>query len=90
MAFFRKSKSAAPRQSTRAFWRAAGRALADQLNYWFGPKPAAATQRAGRHAAAAFDYPVGYNINIQPRNLEASPFEQLRSLAMAGTSCALH
>jgi hypothetical protein len=56
----------------------AGQALKD---WWFGPdKPQPLSAPAGT-PPRQFDYPVGYNINIQPRNLEATSFEQLRQLA---------
>jgi len=32
-------------------------------------------------APRTLDYPVGYNINIQPRNMEPISFDQMRSLA---------
>ena len=32
-------------------------------------------------AGRAFDYPVGYNLNVQPRTYEAVGFEQMRALA---------
>jgi hypothetical protein len=48
---------------------------------WFGPnqplQPVAQDQAAGR----AFDFPVGYNTRIQPRQEEAVSFGQLRALA---------
>ena len=48
---------------------------------WFGPlqpqKPVAPESVAGR----AFDYPVGYNLNYQPRREEPVSFEQLHTLA---------
>lgn len=50
-------------------------------NDWFSPQqplePFAQEQAKGR----AFDYPVGYNVNIQPRAYEAVSFAQLRALA---------
>jgi hypothetical protein len=59
----------------------AGRALVDQLNSWFGPEqPEQISAPAGTRPRTQ-DYPVAYNINIQPRNLETVSFEQLRSLA---------
>jgi hypothetical protein len=48
---------------------------------WFGPQqplqPFAQEQAKGRQ----FDYPVGYNVNIQPRAYEPTSFAQLRGLA---------
>ena len=48
---------------------------------WFGPQepiqPAAPPAIAGR----AFDYPIGYNLQIQPRAGEAVNFAMLRALA---------
>jgi len=48
---------------------------------WFGPsqplQPAAQEQAEGR----MFDYPVGYNLRIQPRSEEGISFAQLRGLA---------
>lgn len=54
------------------------RAAAD---YLFGPElPQPISAPAGTPPRTQ-DYPVGYNINIQPRNLEAISFAQMRSLA---------
>ena len=59
----------------------AGRALANQINTWFGPEqPEQISAPAGTRPRTQ-DYPVAYNINIQPRNLETVSFEQLRNLA---------
>jgi hypothetical protein len=50
---------------------------------WFGPmqplQPQAQQQAEGR----AFDFPVGYNLRIQPRSEETVSFAQLRQLADA-------
>jgi Phage portal protein len=58
-----------------------GRKLRNTFNVWFGPDlPMPSSAPAGT-PPRTFDYPVGYNINIQPRNLEPVSFEQMRSLA---------
>jgi Phage portal protein len=58
-----------------------GRKLRNTIGVWFGPDlPMPPSAPAGT-PPRALDYPVGYNINIQPRNLEPISFEQMRSLA---------
>jgi Phage portal protein len=58
-----------------------GRKLRNTINIWFGPdRPLPPSAPAGT-PPRTLDYPVGYNINIQPRNLEAVSFDQMRSLA---------
>lgn len=61
----------------------AGRSLANRLNYWFGPDQPQPVSAPEGTRLRAFDYPVSYNIQIQPRNQEAVSFEQLRGLADA-------
>lgn len=55
--------------------------IAGVANAWFGPLdplvPMAPPDVIGR----AFDYPVGFNINTQPRPLEPGMFADLRNLA---------
>ena len=50
---------------------------------WFGPsqplRPEAPADTAGRQ----FDYPVGYNLRLQPRQDEGTSFAELRGLADA-------
>ncbi|HEV2678173.1 MAG TPA: hypothetical protein VGV37_26840 [Aliidongia sp.] len=50
---------------------------------WFGPsqplRPEAPAETAGRQ----FDYPVGYNLRLQPRQDEGTGFAELRGLADA-------
>jgi hypothetical protein len=58
-----------------------GRKLRTTIDVWFGPdRPMLPSAPAGT-PPRMLDYPVGYNINIQPRSLEAVSFEQMRSLA---------
>jgi hypothetical protein len=58
-----------------------GRKLSNTINVWFGPDlPMPPSAPAGT-PPRTLDYPVGYNINIQPRNLEPISFAQMRSLA---------
>lgn len=58
-----------------------GRKLRDTISVWFGPDlPMQPSAPAGT-PPRTLDYPVGYNINIQPRNLEPISFDQMRSLA---------
>jgi hypothetical protein len=58
-----------------------GRKLRNTFDVWFGPDlPMPPSAPAGT-PPRILDYPVGYNINIQPRNLEPVSFEQMRSLA---------
>jgi len=53
----------------------------DFVNDWFGPGqptlPLAQEQARGR----TFDFPVAYNLQLQPRSTEAISFHQLRALA---------
>src|ERR1051326_4621173 len=58
-----------------------GRRLRDTIDVWFGPDlPMPPSAPAGT-PPRTLDYPVGYNINIQPRNLEPISFDQMRVLA---------
>jgi hypothetical protein len=58
-----------------------GRKLRNTIDVWFGPDlPMPPSAPAGT-PPRTLDYPVGYNINIQPRNLEPISFDQMRSLA---------
>src|SRR5260370_27637274 len=58
-----------------------GRKLRNTLGVWFGPdQPQPLSAPAGMPPRTT-DYPVSYNINIQPRNLEAISFAQMRRLA---------
>src|SRR5690242_21916603 len=58
-----------------------GRKLRSTIDVWFGPdQPMPISAPAGTPPRTT-DYPVAYNINIQPRNLEAISFQQMRSLA---------
>jgi portal protein len=58
-----------------------GRKLRSTFNVWFGPDlPMPPSAPAGT-PPRTLDYPVGYNINIQPRNLEPISFDQMRALA---------
>jgi portal protein len=58
-----------------------GRKLRDTLDVWFGPDlPLPPSAPAGT-PPRLLDYPVGYNINIQPRQLEPISFDQMRALA---------
>src|SRR5947209_5162091 len=58
-----------------------GRKLRSTLDAWFGPdQPMLPIAPAGT-PPRIFDYPGGYNLNIQPRNLEPVSFDQMRSLA---------
>jgi hypothetical protein len=50
---------------------------------WFGPMQPLPPQAQERSEGRAFDYPVGYNIRIQPRSDENISFWQLRQLADA-------
>lgn len=57
------------------------RTLRNALDVWFGPDlPMPASAPAGT-PPRTLDYPAGYNINIQPRNMEPISFDQMRSLA---------
>ncbi len=58
-----------------------GRKLRDTIDVWFGPdQPQPISAPAGTPPRTT-DYPVSYNIQIQPRNLEAISFAQMRGLA---------
>lgn len=58
-----------------------GRKLRSTFDVWFGPDlPMQPSAPAGT-PPRTLDYPVGYNINIQPRNLEPISFAQMRALA---------
>lgn len=58
-----------------------GQKLRSAINAWFGPdRPMPPSAPAGT-PPRTLDYPVGYNINIQPRSLEPVSFDQMRSLA---------
>jgi hypothetical protein len=58
-----------------------GRKLRSTMDVWFGPdQPMPVSAPAGTPPRTT-DYPVAYNINIQPRNLETISFQQMRSLA---------
>jgi hypothetical protein len=58
-----------------------GRKLRNTIDVWFGPDlPMSPSAPAGT-PPRTLDYPVGYNINIQPRNMEPISFHQMRSLA---------
>jgi hypothetical protein len=65
----------------RSFVERVGRKLRNTFDVWFGPDlPMAPSAPAGT-PPRTLDYPVGYNINIQPRNMEPISFDQMRSLA---------
>lgn len=58
-----------------------GRKLRNTLGVWFGPdQPQPLSAPAGTPPRTT-DYPVAYNVNIQPRNLETISFAQMRGLA---------
>jgi len=58
-----------------------GRKLRSTFDVWFGPDlPMQPSAPAGT-PPRTLDYPVGYNINIQPRSLEPISFAQMRALA---------
>jgi len=58
-----------------------GRKLRSTFDVWFGPDlPMPVSAPAGTPPRTT-DYPVAYNINLQPRNLETISFQQMRSLA---------
>ena len=60
---------------------ALGRKLRSTLDVWFGPgQPLAPSAPAGTPPRTT-DYPVAYNVNIQPRQQEIVSFEQMRKLA---------
>jgi len=58
-----------------------GRRLRNTLDVWFGPDLPMPVAAPPGTPPRTTDYPVAYNINIQPRNLEAISFAQMRSLA---------
>src|SRR5579859_62672 len=58
-----------------------GRKLRSTLSVWFGPDQPMAPSAPSGTPPRILDYPVGYNINIQPRNLEPISFDQMRALA---------
>jgi hypothetical protein len=58
-----------------------GRKLRNTLDVWFGPDLPMLSSAPPGTPPRTLDYPVGYNINIQPRNLEPISFDQMRSLA---------
>ena len=58
-----------------------GRRLRNAWDVWFGPDLPMPTSAPPGTPPRTTDYPVAYNINIQPRNLEAISFQQMRSLA---------
>src|SRR5215475_13244782 len=65
----------------QSFVARVGRKLRSTIDVWFGPDlPMAPSAPAGT-PPRMLDYPVGYNINIQPRNLEPISFAQMRGLA---------
>ena len=58
-----------------------GRKLRSTLSVWFGPDQPMAPSAPSGTPPRILDYPVGYNINIQPRSLEPISFDQMRALA---------
>src|ERR1700761_4946426 len=58
-----------------------GRKLRNTIDVWFGPDLPMAPGATAGTPPRTLDYPVGYNINIQPRNMEPISFHQMRSLA---------
>jgi hypothetical protein len=58
-----------------------GRRLRNTLDAWFGPDLPLSVSAPPATPPRTTDYPVAYNINIQPRTLEAISFAQMRSLA---------
>ncbi len=76
-----KITALAPGLIESGFVTRVGRKLRNTLDVWFGPDlPMSPSAPAGT-PPRTLDYPVGYNINIQPRNLEPISFDQMRSLA---------
>jgi hypothetical protein len=70
-----------PKLADPGFVTRVGRKLRNTIDVWFGPdRPMQPSAPAGT-PPRTLDYPVGYNINIQPRNLEPISFDQMRSLA---------
>ncbi|HET9183262.1 MAG TPA: phage portal protein [Candidatus Angelobacter sp.] len=58
-----------------------GRRLRNAWDVWFGPDLPMPPSAPPGTPPRTTDYPVAYNINIQPRNLEAISFHQMRALA---------
>jgi Phage portal protein len=58
-----------------------GRKLRNTIDVWFGPDLPMSPGAPAGTPPRMLDYPVGYNINIQPRHLEPISFDQMRSLA---------
>jgi hypothetical protein len=56
---------------------------APEAEMWFGPHVPIAPQAPPEAAARALDYPVAYNLYIQPRAGELVPFEMMRAFAEA-------
>lgn len=81
MAWLRKASPSGGKPIDQGYLARAGRAIAGQFNQWFGPELPQPTSSPVGTAPRTQDYPVAYNINIQPRNLEAVSFDQLRMLA---------
>ena len=50
---------------------------------WFGPSRPLSSEAPPETAGRQFDYPVGYNLRLQPRQDEATGFAELRGLADA-------
>lgn len=58
-----------------------GRKIRNAFDVWFGPDLPMPPSAPVGTPPRTLDYPVGYNINIQPRNMEPISFHQMRSLA---------
>lgn len=58
-----------------------GRRLRDTIDVWFGPDLPLPVSAPPGTAPRTTDYPVAYNVNVQPRTLEAISFAQMRSLS---------
>lgn len=58
-----------------------GRKFRNTIDVWFGPDAPMPPSAPAGTPPRTLDYPVGYNINIQPRNLEPISFAQMRALA---------
>jgi len=50
---------------------------------WFGPSQPLSPEAPPDTAGRQFDYPVGYNLRLQPRQDEGTSFADLRGLAKA-------
>ena len=50
---------------------------------WFGPSVPLAPEAPPDTAGRQFDYPVGFNLRLQPRQDEGTSFAELRGLADA-------